>query len=209
MGALLASAEDILRRRGVVGLLAQARAALRYELRYTRWRLDIDDWRPGVAPPSELDIRHGSLAELGALRGGWRGEPLAREFYADRIDGARWFYLARRNGAIAHISWLHTADARTPLIRLGRGEVEVRRVYTMKTHRGRSVFTYVLDHIVHDLRAAGVRVAWAHVEPSNEASSRTFAAAGFRPVGTVRLVKRFGVIDVDVVSAPAPGAAAA
>jgi RimJ/RimL family protein N-acetyltransferase len=193
MKRLIASVVDSLRRDGVRGLLHRLHAALRHEAWFVRWRLDLDAWTPSGGAPPALDVVRGTLDELDAFRRQPPESPLASEFYVDRIDGVRWFYLARWNGAIAHVTWIYAAGDSTPLISLGAGEVEVRRVHTLRAHRGRRLFTYVLDAILRDLGAAGARVVYAHVEVTNHASSRAFAAAGFRPVGVVRMRKLLGV----------------
>ena len=193
MRRMIASILHTFRRGGVQGLIEIARATARHEASLVRWRLDLAHWSPSGPLPDALDVRRGTIDELSQFRRTWRGEPLTAEFLTDRIDGTKWFYLGRWDGAVAHILWIYEPGTRTPLLTLGPGEVEIRRVYTMRAHRGRRIFTHALNVVLADLRDAGVEVAWAHVRVDNDASARAFAAAGFVPVGTVRYTKLLGV----------------
>ena len=193
MRRLIASILHTLRTGGVQGLIEIVRAAARHEASLVRWRLDLTHWAPSGPLPDPLDVRRGTIDELCHFRRTWRGEPLTAEFLADRIDGTKWFYLGRWDGAVAHILWIYEPGTRTPLLTLGPGEIEIRRVYTMRAHRGRRIFAHALKSVLSDLREAGVEVAWAHVHVDNHASARAFAAAGFVPVGTVRYTKLLGV----------------
>lgn len=193
MRRMVISLLHTIRHGGLRGLVETLRASMRHDASLVRWRLDLSQWSPSAELPAALDVRRGTLEELSQFRRTWRGEPLTSEFFVDSIDGVRRFYLGRWAGEIGHIMWIYEPGGRTPLMTLRPGEVEIRRVYTMRAHRGRRIFTHALDVVLADLRAAGVRLAWAHVDVNNHASSRAFAAAGFKPVGTVRYAKVLGV----------------
>jgi GNAT superfamily N-acetyltransferase len=192
----VATTVDVVRAGGLRGLVDRIGKTFAHRTRFRRYRVDLGRWSPRHPLPASLTVTRGVIAELEAFRSGAHAAPLASEFFCDRVDGARWFYLGRWEGAVAHILWVYEPADRTPLMRLGPGEVEIRRVYTLREHRGRRIFTAALGAVLADLRRLGVRTVYAHVEVDNRASARAFLDNGFALDGDVELRKLLGVPSV-------------
>ena len=191
----IATAIATLRHRGWQDFGRLAIFYLRSEHRFVRYRLDLARWQRRSQLPSEFTVRRGSITELEDFRRALSPGSGGFDFYVDRTEGARWFYLGRWQGEIAHVAWIFTDRERTPYMRLPPGAVEIRRVYTPDAFRGKRLFTFALDEVLDDLRREGVRTAYAHVLPANRASSRAFLAVGFLPIGTVSVRKTVGRVS--------------
>jgi RimJ/RimL family protein N-acetyltransferase len=89
-------------------------------------------------------------------------------------------------------------------MRLPPGAVEIRRVYTAETFRGRRLFTFALSEILEDLKRERIRTAYAHVLPANRSSSRAFLAVGFLPIGTVTVRKTVGRVSTTYADGAPP-----
>lgn len=53
---------------------------------------------------------------------------------------------------------------------------------TLPAYRGQRLYPALLSHIVGELRAAGLRLAWIGANTENVASQKGFLLAGFQPV---------------------------
>lgn len=150
---------------------------------FVRFAVDLATWQPAGTTDPAVEIRRG-LIDLRAVRASLAAP---RQFYEDRVRGARRPYLGLYDGSVGHISWVFTPGDRTRLIRLRPGEVELDGAYTFPSHRGRGLLSAVERAILDDVKGEGARVAYTHVSVENRASLRGVRKTGFRPVGIVRL----------------------
>lgn len=106
-------------------------------------------------------------------------------------------YYAYLNGKVVHRSWVQFGPgiARCELgvtFRLKAGESYVHYCETHPNVRAQGIYTAVLSHIAHDIRAYGQNAFIATVQ-SNPASIRAIEKAGFRLSRRVRSIICFGV----------------
>jgi hypothetical protein len=171
------------RTRGLRGVLSLVRDNLYWTQKLRRFRVDLDAWRPSVSPPESLAVRAGLLPELISMRS--HGRRLPAEFHVDELHDARAFYVGMWNGELAHISWVFTHESRNELLRLQRGEVEIRYSYTLPAFRGRRVYRSAIEQILAELQRGGTRVVYAHVAHDNAPPLRALVACGFSAVEDV------------------------
>jgi hypothetical protein len=169
---------------GLRGVREALAARLYGRQRYLRFVIDLPSWVPADIPLPGVEIRSG-IEALDAIRGG--GSTLPLEFHADRLQGARYPYLAFVDGRVGHISWMLTDREHTRLIRLRPWEVELDFAYTVPECRGRRLLTAVETAILRDARERGALVAYTHVAEANVASIRGVLKTGFRACGLVTL----------------------
>lgn len=110
-----------------------------------------------------------------------RGDRLLGVFDGDDVMAYAWF---SESG-----EWLTTIERE---FEVGEGEVYVYNVRTLPAYRGRGLFPAIVHGAVPSHRAAGVARYVTVVEEKNVPSLRAFAKAGFHPLRSVRMVKRFG-----------------
>lgn len=182
---------ELQRWEGSRGIWRRSRSRLYSRGRFVRCEIDLASWQAIEPAAGSVEIRAGSLDELHQLRR-MSPERLSVEFYADRLHGARRFYLGLCEGRLAHISWLLTSEDPTLLIRLAPGEIELNYVHTVAAYRGRGLLAAVQTVMLEEARRQGMRRAYTHVAVGNTASLRAVARAGFRPAGMVTLTWLLG-----------------
>ncbi len=112
-----------------------------------------------------------------------------------RAAGAGELLVARAAGALAGVLFIHTAADRRRLEQVAPGlygplaadEALTEAVYVVPELRGLGVAASILQAAAGELGRRGYRRALAVVDVGNAASLRAFAAAGYRPAGTMRV----------------------
>lgn len=151
----------------------------------TFWALVLDGPPPPVCVP-RLEARFEQVGpeEAPALTqamGKRSLVPVQRRFAAGKRC-----YVARVAGEIAAYGWVTfdeeiIGELRLRL-RMGPGEAYIWDCATLPAYRGQRLYPALLSHIVGELRAAGLRLAWIGANTENVASQKGFLLAGFQPV---------------------------
>jgi GNAT superfamily N-acetyltransferase len=155
-------------------------------LRAALWALDLTR----LAEPSEPNGGY-ALAEV---RGGvpavhlTAASGLGDHEVSERLwRGARaWACWHRPEADLAAWLWVSTGREWAPPLRqdlhFAPDECYGWNAGTLPEHRGRGLFTILLQHAGWRMHQAGHRLMWGGIEDSNLASRRANMAAGFRPI---------------------------
>ncbi len=140
----------------------------------------------GPAPPAPPGVRLElwDRARVRAWCEGRRDVPV--EFLRDEIDGVRTCAVATVEGDLAGLIWIYRPEHPSRVFRLRRDEAELNHGFVRPEHRGRRLFEAILAFAATRLRAEGVRAVYGAVHSVNVRSHRSFLAAGFHDIGTVR-----------------------
>jgi ribosomal protein S18 acetylase RimI-like enzyme len=142
-------------------------------------------------PESAQLIAKGEVADLAACRSG--EPPIPWECKCDVFDGVTDFFVHRDGGRIGHISWLYYKDHPNRLLRLSEGECEIKFCLTFPTFRGRGLYPAALSAIQAYLTQQGYQRCFICVKEDNIPSIRGIEKAGFHRLGSLRMLKAFGL----------------
>jgi len=100
--------------------------------------------------------------------------------------GGAWVAWSWRDEEVVAWCWVSTRETyATPLrrtLQLGAGDCFAWGAETLEAHRGRGLFTAILEHIAWHLAREGWDTLWGGIGDDKIASQRANARAGFRPV---------------------------
>lgn len=137
------------------------------------------------------EIAQGNTADLEILRKSQMPAPW--EFSCDLHDRVKDFFIARRSGAIAHISWIYYKNDPNRLIELFPDEAEIKYALTLPEFRGQGFYPATLIKIQEFLRARGYMRVFICAREDNRSSIRGIEKAGFHYAAKIGLVKILGV----------------
>lgn len=149
--------------------------------------------RPTIAEvPIELapHIRKGKAHDLELAR---QTHPYVWEFHCDQFDGVTDFFIYQENGDIINICWLYRPYDRNRLLQLSPDDCEVKFVFTQPLARGRGIYPAVSLFMQKYLREQRVRRLFACIVADNAPSIWSHEKVGFRPVGQLTYLKKFGI----------------
>jgi GNAT superfamily N-acetyltransferase len=193
-------------------LLAQSPRTILAKLRSRLWstRRSITlvlELPPATAPgPSDLTVSFadpGAVPDLTTLLPDTTGADLLILAAVERTRAAAAgeLALARRGDALVGVHFIHTApdqerlEGVAPALYgpLAADEALTEGVFVVPDARGLGVAPSMLHATAEELGRRGYRRALAVVDVANAPSLRAFAAAGYRPAGTMRVDRlRFG-----------------
>jgi len=137
--------------------------------------------------PARLSVRSFSVDELSGV------ERIDRKLTRYRLA-----YVVFSGHEIAHISWVcfdaslpsqYGFDFRLPVID---------ETVTQSLHRGKGLFPYTLNYILHDLRNRRIADSvYILVSPTNHASIRGIEKAGFRLLARLEGTRLLGVLIIN------------
>jgi GNAT superfamily N-acetyltransferase len=108
---------------------------------------------------------------------------------ADRRQTGRRAYAAWVEGELAAYGWVSFEDEAIGehglRLRLRPGEAYLWDFATRPASRGQGLYSALLNFILHELRAEGVRRAWIGADLDNTPSHHGIERAGFRPVANL------------------------
>jgi RimJ/RimL family protein N-acetyltransferase len=146
---------------------------------------------PGDLPPLPDDsrIRVMKLAD-DRLRELCREQP---EFHRqmERLDefGFNDAYGVFMDDELAHVSWLVTADHDRLMsereVKLRDGEAEITHCFTAESFRGKGIYPLAIRALCAQAEVAGITCVFMATHPTNTASLRGIAKAGFKSAGQV------------------------
>lgn len=151
----------------------------------TFWALALDGPAPpACAPRVEARFERAGPEDAPALTqamGKRSLMPVQRRFAAGKHC-----YVARVAGEIAAYGWVTFEEEVIGELRLrlrmGPGEAYIWDCATLPAYRGQRLYPALLSHVVSELRAARLRLAWIGANTENVASQKGFILAGFQPV---------------------------
>ncbi|MGH8542283.1 MAG: GNAT family N-acetyltransferase [Gammaproteobacteria bacterium] len=115
------------------------------------------------------------------------------EFQCDLYDGVRDFFWYKENGRIGHISWLYYKGDPNRVLRLTEKECEIKYCLTRPELRGKGLYPAALQQIQRYLKKQGYQRCYICVKDDNTPSIRGIEKSGFQPIGSMCLLKAFGV----------------
>jgi ribosomal protein S18 acetylase RimI-like enzyme len=108
---------------------------------------------------------------------------LPPEFYFDRIDGCREFYMLiiKNNGDYqpASICWLYNNQYVNRVIKLKNNEIEMKHIITLPEFRNIGIFSKMLYKMMIEIRSKGCKRVVSLIEKNNTASLTIFQRYGF------------------------------
>jgi GNAT superfamily N-acetyltransferase len=150
------------------------------------WANDLSRLRqpePGVGEHALVEVGTGPL--VGHLAGAMDVE---QPVVLDRLErGCRAFAAwSWRDEAVVSWLWVSTGDEYAPpigrMLRLSDGDCYSWSAGTLVSHRGRGLFTRLLEHAGCRMAELGCHTMWGGILDANLASQRANARAGMRPV---------------------------
>lgn len=112
-----------------------------------------------------------------------------------RFDGGNEPFLAFGEGTLAHVSWLfHPPKVKETLLEahIGNDQRLIGVCLTVPEFRGKNIYPVVLQHILRNVFAQGIKTVFITTSPSNIASIRGIEKVGFRRLKKVRGFILFG-----------------
>jgi RimJ/RimL family protein N-acetyltransferase len=199
LARLCESVAIALRRHGARGVAARAMRILRRRIRvhadYVWYELDLRSARPGPALPDGFALRTASdreLAEIGKLPEA-TSAPAMRRLRAAGHEP----WIVDRGGRVAFICWIYrerapVAGVRGGWIDLPPAVVCLEGSLTLPAFRGRGIAPGAWSAVAEGLAGEGVHALVTKVEERNRASRTAVTKAGFRPIATMTLDRRWG-----------------
>ena len=138
-----------------------------------------------------FNIRKGNLLEIDRLR---KNQKFAYwEFYCDKYDGVKDFYISVCEEVLQHISWIYYKEDPNRILRLGDYGAEIKYCLTIPEYRGKGIYPKVLTAIACYLKKMEFKHLFICVEKNNIPSIRGIEKAGFKVIKKIKLIKLFGV----------------
>jgi len=137
---------------------------------------------------SEFRVIKPTLDELGRIRA---GKELPREFYYDKIYGAKTCYLGFHGDELAYIHWVFFKGDYSRFLILSDGVAELNYNTTIPKFRGQRLSAKMMAYISKDLQSQGVRKIMGIIHESNAPSITCIKQAGFVEVGTIKALGPF------------------
>jgi len=156
-----------------------------FEMRNAEWRM-----RNGEVPlDPAFRIPHSAFERAGAEEATTLAQAMGLDDSAPVLErfarGSR-CYVVRVAGALASYGWVSFGEewiSELGLhIRLAPGEVYIWDCATLPAYRGQGLYPALLEHIVNDLSAEGLRRAWIGADTGSMASQKGIIRAGFQPI---------------------------
>ncbi|MGZ3602009.1 MAG: N-acetyltransferase family protein [Ktedonobacterales bacterium] len=157
----------------------------------TLWTMVLDGAAPApvAAPSVTFGEAMPEAAESLALAMGPDELPEVRR----RFAGGRRCFVARVEGDIAAYGWVSQGVEQIGelerSLHMRPDEAYLWDCATLPAYRRKGLYTALLEHIAATLRSEGMRRLWIGTSLQNRPSLQGMAAAGFRPVITVRFVR--------------------
>jgi GNAT superfamily N-acetyltransferase len=159
--------------------------------RFDIWERDLStEPAPVKKPQVQVSVGAEAVEQLARLRQANPGLPA--DFYRDRVLAVQSCVIGVVDGCLAGIGWAYDHTHTGRFLRMRPGDVELRSVYSLPEYRGRGVAKAVIRGACWWLRNQGFKRIYAVIHPNNFASSRAFAAVGFRKTGQLHRPALFG-----------------
>ena len=188
----LAKLIDRARYGGPTALVGMVRNKIYRREQFERWRCKLEDWEKPSNLRPDIVVEDTPLARLENFRGDSDGG-LHSDFYVDRLYNGDRFFAALIDGQIAHVAWIFTRKNPSKDIELLPDEVEIRHVRTRESFLRRGVFRAVMIELLEALKDEGIKSAYVHILPDNEASKRSFGSIGFTQIAHCTMTRRLGI----------------
>lgn len=189
-------ASGIVKTNGFVSLLKWVPEVLFLNRKFYILEYDLEKAESAKDLPNNWEIRKNDFDFLDYCRKSIKELPL--EFYYDKIDGCRHFYILTVNTLKGHepasICWIYDNNLVNRNLQLKDSEVEMKHGYTMNVHRGKGMNTVLVNKVLYDLKTEGYKKVINVIEEHNAASMKIFIKKfHFKIIGEKTLRKIAGI----------------
>jgi len=180
----------VMKTEGLVAVLKRLAFRFTHIHKFFVYRLSLTDDLPVVAPPSGIELREVTLAELRDLRQGRTDLP--EYFYRDETGTRGRCWVGLRGGRMGFILW-YTYENESGMVDLQKDQIEAAYAYALKDMRGLHLTQIAFRISGRELGREGIRSILAVPHSETVAINKTFIACGFDMIGEI---KRYGFFTV-------------